>query len=108
MRGAADCFWIYEGHDHTSWTAAMLKRLAPRYVSLLGPDHAYVDRLTFLTSGVIKRILAAGFHQRAGASIRLFRTLHWLSGRPAIKNALRAFASVTGAYHEMYLTSTKR
>jgi hypothetical protein len=107
MHVGANCFWIYEGHYHTPSTAATFKGLAPRYVSLLGSDHTYVDMLTLFSPGVIKRILAAGFHQRARASIRLFRTLHWLSRRPAIKNARRAFASVTGVYHEMYLTSTK-
>ena len=129
--------WIYEGHYNTPWIPAMSKPLARRYVSLLGRDPAYVDTLNFLSPGVIKRILArvpelrllhpleegcadflplrigayldaAGSHQRAGASLRLFRALHWLSGRPTFKSAMRAFASLTGVYHEMHLTSTKR
>ncbi len=28
MHVGANCCWIYEGHDHTPWTAAMFKRLA--------------------------------------------------------------------------------
>jgi 2-polyprenyl-3-methyl-5-hydroxy-6-metoxy-1,4-benzoquinol methylase len=129
--------WIYEGHYNTPWIPAMSKPLARRYVSLLGRDPSYVDTLNFLSPGIVKKILAkvpelrlvhpleegcadflplrigayldaAGSHQRTGASLHAFRALHWLSGRAAFKSAMKRFASVTGVYHEMHLTSTKR
>jgi len=129
--------WIYEGHYNTPWIPAMSKPLARRFVSLLGRDPAYVDTLNFLSPGMIKKILrkipelrlvhpleqgcadfltlrigayldAAGAHQRKGASLRVFRALHWLSDRAAFKSMMRVFAGVTGVYHEMHLTGTKR
>jgi len=129
--------WIYEGHYHTPWIPAMSKALARRYVSLLGRDPAYVDTLTFLSPGMVRRILAkvpelrlvhpleegcadflplriqayldaAGSHERQGASLHVVRALHWLSARPAFKSVMKRFASVTGVYHEMHLTGTKR
>lgn len=129
--------WIYEGHYNTPWIPAMSKPLARRYVSLLGRDPAYVDTLNFLSPGIVKRILAkvpelrlvhpleegcadflplrigayleaAGSRHHAGASLHVFRALHWLSGRSAFKRAMRIFAGVTGVYHEMHLTGTKR
>jgi SAM-dependent methyltransferase len=129
--------WIYEGHYNTPWIPAMSKPLARRYVSLLGRDPAYVDTLNFLSPGIVKRMLAkvpelrlvhpleegcadflplrigayldaAGSHHRKGASLYVFRALHWLSARSAFKSAMRRFASVTGVYHEMHLTGTKR
>jgi len=128
---------IYEGHYHTPWIPAMSKALARRYVSLLGRDPAYVDTLTFLSPGMVRRILAkvpelrlvhpleegcadflplriqayldaAGSHERQGASLHVVRALHWLSARPAFKSVMKRFASVTGVYHEMHLTGTKR
>ena len=129
--------WIYEGHYNTPWIPAMSKPLARRYVSLLGRDPAYVDTLNFLSPGIIKRMLArvpelrlvhpleegcadflplrigayldaAGSRARKGPSLHLFRALHWLSARSAFKGAMRRFARVTGVYHEMHLTGTKR
>ena len=129
--------WIYEGHYNTPWIPAMSKPLARRYVSLLGRDPAYVDTLNFLSPRIVKRMLAkvpelrlvhpleegcadflplrirayldaAGSHQRKGAGLHVFRALHWLSARSTFKSAMRRFASVTGVYHEMHLTGTKR
>lgn len=129
--------WIYEGHYNTPWIPAMSKPLARRYVSFLGRDPAYVDTLNFLSPRIVKRMLAkvpelrlvhpleegcadflplrigayldaADSRERKGPSLHVFRALHWLSVRSAFKGAMRRFASVTGVYHEMHLTGTKR
>ena len=129
--------WIYEGHYNTPWIPAMSKPLARRYVSLLGRDPSYVDTLNFLSPGIIKKILrkvpelhlvhpleqgcadflplrigayldAAGSRPKGGTGLRMFRALHWLSARAAFKSAMRFFAGITGVYHEMHLTGTKR
>lgn len=129
--------WIYEGHYNTPWIPAMSKPLARKYVAFLGRDPAYVDTLNFLSPRIMKKILrrvpelrlvhpleqgcadflplrigayldAADLHQRVGAGLRAFRALRWLSARAAFKSAMTLFARVTGVYHEMHLTGTKR